>query len=81
MLRFFLLRNRVERPLADQRAGYKRKYQDETMPMPVHLFQEIAKQNISAGYSRLDPGNKERGKLIRRWRLWVNVASFLSKII
>jgi predicted transcriptional regulator of viral defense system len=36
-------------------------------------IKEIARQNISAGYSRLDPGNSERGRLIRRWRLCVNL--------
>ena len=44
-------------------------------------IQEIAKQNISAGYARLDPGNKERGKLIRRWRLWVSPPSTHEKEI
>ena len=27
---------------------------------------------LSAGYSRLDPAVRERGRLLKRWRLWVN---------
>jgi predicted transcriptional regulator of viral defense system len=54
-------------------AAWKRLgYLGELIWPAIPEIQEIAKQNLSAGYSRLDPWNKERGKLVRRWRLWIN---------
>lgn len=32
-----------------------------------------ARRHMSAGYARLDPSNPNRGKLTKRWRLWINV--------
>jgi predicted transcriptional regulator of viral defense system len=34
---------------------------------------DAAKRHLSAGYSRLDPAVRQRGRLLKRWRLWVNV--------
>ena len=36
---------------------------------------EGAKRRLTTGYSRLDPGIARRGKLVKRWRLWINVAA------
>jgi len=36
--------------------------------------QQLAKQNISAGYSLLDPELKQPGKFLRRWNLKINAA-------
>ncbi len=36
---------------------------------------EAARSHLTAGYSRLDPGVVRRGKLVKRWRLWINVAA------
>jgi predicted transcriptional regulator of viral defense system len=33
----------------------------------------ICRDNVSAGYSRLDPSVKRKGRLLRRWNLAVNV--------
>lgn len=33
----------------------------------------VARKHLSSGYSRLDPGVRRRGRLLKRWRLWVNV--------
>ncbi|MBI4543713.1 MAG: type IV toxin-antitoxin system AbiEi family antitoxin domain-containing protein [Gemmatimonadetes bacterium] len=35
---------------------------------------EEATRRLTAGYSRLDPAVRRRGRLVRRWRLWVNVS-------
>jgi predicted transcriptional regulator of viral defense system len=32
-----------------------------------------ARRHLTAGYVRLDPGNRQRGKLAKRWRLWINL--------
>ncbi|HET7698657.1 MAG TPA: type IV toxin-antitoxin system AbiEi family antitoxin domain-containing protein [Vicinamibacterales bacterium] len=32
-----------------------------------------AGRHLTAGYVRLDPGNRHHGKLSKRWRLWINV--------
>jgi predicted transcriptional regulator of viral defense system len=32
-----------------------------------------ARPRLSAGYARLDPAVRQRGRLLKRWRLWVNV--------
>jgi len=37
----------------------------------LHAF---CRKNMSAGYSKLDPGVGKRGRLLRKWRLVVNVA-------
>lgn len=34
---------------------------------------EEAKRNLTKGYARLDPAVERRGRLLRRWRLWINV--------
>ncbi len=33
----------------------------------------VAKAHLSAGLSKLDPGVAARGRIVKRWRLWVNV--------
>jgi predicted transcriptional regulator of viral defense system len=33
---------------------------------------DACRSNLSAGYSRLDPTEPKRGRLVRRWRLQVN---------
>lgn len=33
----------------------------------------VAKRHLSAGLARLDPTISKRGRLLKRWRLWVNV--------
>ncbi len=30
--------------------------------------------HVTSGYVRLDPGIRGRGKLVKRWRLWINVS-------
>jgi len=35
---------------------------------------DFCKENVSAGYSKLDPGIARRGRLLRRWNLDVNVS-------
>jgi predicted transcriptional regulator of viral defense system len=32
-----------------------------------------ARRHLSAGNARLDPAVRKRGRLVKRWRLWVNV--------
>ena len=34
-----------------------------------------ARRHMTAGYVRLDPGNRQHGKLTKRWRLWINVSA------
>jgi len=34
---------------------------------------DTATRNLTTGYSRLDPSIERRGRLVTRWRLWVNV--------
>jgi predicted transcriptional regulator of viral defense system len=34
-----------------------------------------ARRHITTGYVRFDPGNRQRGRLAKRWRLWINVAA------
>jgi predicted transcriptional regulator of viral defense system len=34
-----------------------------------------AQRHMTTGYVRLDPANRQRGKLVKRWRLWINVSS------
>jgi predicted transcriptional regulator of viral defense system len=33
-----------------------------------------ARRHMTAGYVRLDPNIRQRGKLTKRWRLWINVS-------
>lgn len=41
---------------------------------PRSPIQDVALPKISKGYSSLDPTIKRRGKLVRKWNLWVNSA-------
>jgi predicted transcriptional regulator of viral defense system len=41
-------------------------------PAETALLDE-ARRNLSSGYIRLEPAIARRGKLVRRWRLWINV--------
>jgi predicted transcriptional regulator of viral defense system len=34
---------------------------------------EAAARHLTAGYVRLDPGIRHRGRLAKRWRLWINI--------
>ena len=36
---------------------------------------QAAARHVTAGYVRLDPGVRNRGKLVKRWRLWINVSA------
>jgi predicted transcriptional regulator of viral defense system len=55
-------------------AAWKRLgYLSELLWNGSEKVQQFAKQNISAGYSPLDPELKRQGKLLRRWNLRINV--------
>ena len=55
-------------------AAWKRLgYLVETLWPDGGAIAEEAKRNLTAGYARLDPAVQRRGRLLRRWRLWVNV--------
>lgn len=41
-------------------------------PKEKGLLRE-AKRNLTTGYARLDTNIKKKGRLIRKWRLWINV--------
>jgi predicted transcriptional regulator of viral defense system len=34
-----------------------------------------ARRHMTTGYVRLDPGNRQHGRLAKRWRLWINVSA------
>jgi predicted transcriptional regulator of viral defense system len=54
-------------------AAWKRLgYLSELLWSGSEKVQQLAKQNISAGYSLLDPDLKQPGKLLRRWNLKIN---------
>lgn len=36
---------------------------------------DAARHRLTAGYSRLDPSVQRRGRLVKRWRLWINIAA------
>lgn len=36
---------------------------------------QTARRRVTHGYVRLDPGTKHRGKLVKRWGLWINIAA------
>jgi predicted transcriptional regulator of viral defense system len=36
---------------------------------------EAARRHMTTGYVRLDPGVRQRGRLAKRWRLWINVSA------
>jgi len=56
-------------------AAWKRLgYLSELLWNGSERVQQLAKQNISAGYSLLDPELKQPGKLLRRWNLKINAA-------
>jgi predicted transcriptional regulator of viral defense system len=56
-------------------AAWKRLgYLSELLWNGSERVQQLAKQNISAGYSLLDPELNPPGKLLRRWNLKINVA-------
>lgn len=55
-------------------AAWKRLgYLVETLWPDGGAIAEEAKRNLTAGYARLDPAVQRRGRLLRPWRLWVNV--------
>ncbi len=37
------------------------------------VIPSAARPRLSAGYARLDPAVRQRGRLLTRWRVWVNV--------
>jgi predicted transcriptional regulator of viral defense system len=64
-----------EAKVAANGAAWKRLgYLSELLWPGSERVQQIAKPNISAGYSLLDPAITERGKLLRRWNLKINAA-------
>lgn len=52
-----------------KRLGY---LAERLWPDEAALLEEAAKR-LTTGYARLDPAVRRKGKLVRRWRLWVNV--------
>ncbi len=55
------------------RAVYKRLgYLLEILKIDSPKIIAICKSNISSGYSKIDPSLPKRGKILRRWNLWVN---------
>lgn len=55
-------------------AAWKRLgYLAEILWPAVSNVPEAARKHLSAGISRLDPSVKRHGKLVSRWRLWINV--------
>ncbi|MCK4646026.1 MAG: hypothetical protein KAU46_07220 [Candidatus Aminicenantes bacterium] len=60
--------------LIGNRAIYKRLgYIIEKLKIDAPQLSEICKNNISKGYSILDPDVKAKGKILRKWNLCVNV--------
>jgi predicted transcriptional regulator of viral defense system len=53
-----------------KRLGFlaERLFPKETKIIPA------AQRHITTGYVRLDPGNRQRGTLVKRWGLWINVS-------
>jgi predicted transcriptional regulator of viral defense system len=45
----------------------------ETTGLDAPKLLAVCRDNISAGYSRLDPNVRTRGRLLRRWNLEINV--------
>jgi predicted transcriptional regulator of viral defense system len=55
-------------------AAWKRLgYLSEILWQSEKALAEEARRRLSAGNARLDPAVARRGKLLRRWRLWINV--------
>jgi predicted transcriptional regulator of viral defense system len=65
----------VARPVASGAAWKRLGFLAEHVWPNETAVVEVAKSHLSAGYSRLDPGAARRGKLVKRWRLWINVAA------
>jgi predicted transcriptional regulator of viral defense system len=59
------LRNRT----VHKRLGYL----VETLAIDAPDIIKFCKRNLSAGYSKLDPAIRTKGRLVRRWNLEVNV--------
>ena len=59
-------------------AAWKRLgYMTELVRSDDHEISDVARAHMSEGISRLEPAIKKKGRLLRRWRLWINVS--LSK--
>ncbi len=55
-------------------AAWKRLgYLAEALRPDDEALTTVARQHLSEGLARLDPAVAKRGRLIKRWRLWVNV--------
>ena len=64
----------------DNRAAIKRLgYILETMDIEAPATIRFCENNISAGYSKLDPSASTGGKLMRRWNLQLNVSLTMEK--
>jgi predicted transcriptional regulator of viral defense system len=48
-------------------------YLAEVLWPEEHALRDEARRRITAGNVRLDPSVRGRGRLVRRWRLWINV--------
>jgi predicted transcriptional regulator of viral defense system len=67
--RMVTIANRVASGAAWKRLGYL-----ATLLWPQEAAViEACRRRLSAGNARLDPAVARRGKLLKRWRLWVNV--------
>jgi predicted transcriptional regulator of viral defense system len=56
-------------------AAWKRLgYLVETLWPEGRAVAEEARKHLSAGNVKLDPAVRKHGKLLRRWRLWINAA-------
>lgn len=60
----------VDSGAAWKRLGY---LVEQLWPHEDNLLKR-ARSGLTSGYTRLDPNVRRRGKLVRRWRLWINVA-------
>lgn len=53
-----------------KRLGY---LAEQVLPSPEAII-DAASAHLKAGYSKLDPAVRSKGRLARRWRLWINVS-------
>lgn len=65
----------VARPVASGAAWKRLGFLAEHLWPNETALTKDAKRHLTAGYSRLDPGVARRGKLVKRWRLWINIAA------
>jgi len=78
---YFFSKKRDDKKLIDysidfgNRTVFKRLgYLLESLRIDAPLVIKACKSNISLGYSKLDPSIMQKGKIIKRWNLWINAA-------